>query len=456
MKFVPVLDKGFCPAALELKKFAQRTEREGGRDFTLCLERNDGYVYRRELRILEKDCTENYFIAERILKTILWTVGGYKVYANGCDSVISRLQRAYAPGGERAFDAEFMSRVYEKPFEIVRTERKDLPPAKEQSKRAGGNFSGCRIGFDAGGSDRKVSAVIDGKAVFSTETVWHPKVNSDPQYHFDGILESMKLAASKMPTVDAIGVSSAGIYVNNRIMAASLFLQVDREQFDARVKNMYIECGKYFSKLYGKDIPLEVANDGDVTALAGGMELGCGRVLGIAMGTSEAGGYIDADKNLRGWLSELAFVPADFSQNGAHDEWSGDIGCGVKYFSQDAVIKLAPAAGIELDPSLTPAEKLSVVQELHQSGDARADKIFETIGIYLGYTLAYYAMFYDIGHVLVLGRVTSGKGGILISETARKVLAAEFPELDIAIVLPDESNRRVGQSIAAAGLPSAD
>ena len=30
------------------------------------------------------------------------------------------------------------------------------------------------------------------------------------------------------------------------------------------------------------------------------------------------------------------------------DEWSGDIGCGVKYFSQDGVIKLAPRAGIEL------------------------------------------------------------------------------------------------------------
>ena len=253
-----------------------------------------------------------------------------------------------------------------------------------------------------------------------------------------------------MPRVDAIGVSSAGVYVDNRIMVASLFLKVPEEEFDKKVKNMYIDVAKEI----GADIPIEVANDGDVTALAGAMDLNDVDVLGVAMGTSEAGGYVDKSGNITGWLNELAFVPCDYDDEAMVDEWSGDYGCGVKYFSQDSVIKLAPAAGIELDESLSPAEKLKVVQKLHQENDPRAAKIFETIGVYFGYTIAYYAMYYDIKHVLILGRVTSGEGGNLILAKANEVLEKEFSELkNIQLHLPDESNRRVGQSIAAASLP---
>ena len=138
------------------------------------------------------------------------------------------------------------------------------------------------------------------------------------------------------------------------------------------------------------------------------------------------------------------------------DEWSGDYGCGVKYFSQDAAIKLAPAAGIELDPNLSPAEKLKVVQGLMAQDDPRAVKIYETIGVYFGYAIAYYALFYDIKHVLIMGRVSSGKGGTLILDKANEVLKAEFPELDkkLELHIPDESSRRVGQSVAAASLPN--
>jgi len=283
--------------------------------------------------------------------------------------------------------------------------------------------------------------------VFSEEVVWHPKVTADPDYHYREILTAMKTAAGHMPKVDAIGVSSAGIYINNRIMVASLFLKVPKEDFDRKVKDMYINVAGEFG-----DIPLEVANDGDVTALAGAIDLNDNGVLGIAMGTSEAGGYVDREGNILGWLNELAFVPVDYNPLSMIDEWSGDYGCGVKYFSQDAVIKLAPAAGISFDENATPGEKLKYVQDLH-GGDAKVDAIFEAIGIYLGYAVAYYSYFYDIKHVLILGRVTSGKGGVIIQEKAREVLKLEFPELNINLELPDENSRRVGQSIAAASLP---
>ena len=178
-------------------------------------------------------------------------------------------------------------------------------------------------------------------------------------------------------------------------------------------------------------------------------------MLGVAMGTSEAGGYVDEQGNITGWLNELAFVPVDFCKNAMVDEWSGDYGCGVKYFSQDAVIKLAPAAGIELDESLSPAEKLKVVQKLMAEGDERAAKIYETIGVYFGYAIAFYAEFYKIKHVLIMGRVTSGEGGVILLQKAQEVLDTEFPELakTLELHIPDESSRRVGQSVAAASLP---
>ena len=191
--------------------------------------------------------------------------------------------------------------------------------------------------------------------------------------------------------------------------------------------------------------------------MAGALDLKDNCVLGIAMGTSEAVGYVDHNGNLTGWLSELAFVPTDFNKEAMVDEWSLDFGVGCKYFSQDAVIKLAPKAGIELDENLSLAEKLKFVQNLNAQGHEGANKIFETIGVYLAYALAFYAEFYEIKHVLILGRVTSGKGGDTILKVCQETLAAEFPEYaHFNIGMPSEYMRRVGQSIAAASLPASN
>ena len=342
-----------------------------------------------------------------------------------------------------------MSNVYEKNFEVVAC--KEVPAEKGGAKAVGRHLDGCRIGFDAGGSDRKVSAVINGEPVFSEEVVWFPKTNADPDYHYNGIVAALKSAAEHMPRVDAVGVSSAGIYIDNRAMVASLFLKVPKDLYDEKVKDIYIRA---ITDTFG-NIPYEVANDGDVSALAGAMNLGENNVLGIAMGTSEAVGFVDQDGNITGWLNELAFVPVDANPQAMEDEWSGDIGVGCKYFSQDAVIKLAPAAGIELEESLSPAEKLKVVQGLMEQDDPRAAEIYRSIGVYLGHALALYYHFYGFRHVLLLGRVMSGKGGDLILDTCLKVLADEYPDVNekIAPTLPDEKSRRVGQSVAAASLP---
>ena len=67
-------------------------------------------------------------------------------------------------------------------------------------------------------------------------------------------------------------------------------------------------------------------------------------------------------------------------------------------------------------------------------------------------------MFYDIKHVLIMGRVTSGGGGVILLERAQEVLDIEFPELakKVQLHIPDENSRRVGQSVAAASLPNID
>ena len=447
------LDLNFTPLSIVCREMRENTKADG-QDIIIAIERNRGYTSTYKTRIY-KDNTgqdeENFRFVERIVKSLLWVAGGYKIIIAGSDVVGEKIKGAYTYGGLRDFDVRFMERVYEQKFEVNVCPIECAPADKSSASPIGRHLDGCRIGFDAGGSDRKVSAVIDGESVYSEEVVWFPKTNPDPNYHYEGIKSAMKTAASHMPRVDAIGVSSAGVYVDNRIMAASLFLKVSDEDFDKKVKNMYLDVAKEI----GENIPIEVANDGDVTALAGAMNLQDNAVLGIAMGTSEAGGYVDINGNITGWLNELAFVPVDYRKDAMIDEWSGDYGCGVKYFSQDAVIKLAPAAGIELDEKLSPAEKLKVVQGLMKNGDERAAAIYDTIGAYFGYAIAYYSEFYKIKHVLIMGRVTSGEGGVILLDKAQEVLNTEFPELAKQIVLhiPDENSRRVGQSVAAASLP---
>ena len=447
------LDPQFTPLSLVIKEMREATK-ENGQDIIIAIERNKGYTVTYKTRVF-KDGTghddENFDFVERMVKSLLWVAGGYKIYIAGSELIGNKIKEAYTDGGLRDFDVHFMERIYENPFEVIVCSLEDAPEEKSAAAPIGRHLEGCRIGFDAGGSDRKVSAVIDGESVYSEEVVWFPKITSDPDYHYQGILDAMKTAASHMPRVDAIGVSSAGVYVDNRIMVASLFLKVSDEDFDKKVKNMYIDVAKEI----GENIPIEVANDGDVTALAGAMDLNDNAVLGVAMGTSEAGGYVDPQGNITGWLNELAFVPVDACKNAMVDEWSGDYGCGVKYFSQDGVIKLAPYAGIELDENLSPAEKLKVVQGLMKDGDERAAAIYDTIGAYFGYAIAFYSEFYDIKHVLIMGRVTSGEGGTILLERAQEVLDKEFPELakKVQLHIPDESSRRVGQSVAAASLP---
>jgi predicted NBD/HSP70 family sugar kinase len=452
----PILDPEFVPAILWNREYQKTVAVAGDKcNIVIALERGIGTVSTWETSIFPHDSAHravNLKYVERLIKTLLWTKGGYKITIAGCDALAEEIKAIYSSDGIRKFDYDIMGKkIYGKPFEVVACSLEDAPKSNEIQVKLGGNMDGCRIGFDLGGSDRKCAAVIDGEVVHSEEIEWDPYFESNPQYHLDGIMDSLTRAASKMPRLDAIGGSAAGVYVDNCPRIASLFRGISDDDFQNHVVNMFRDVQKKFD-----NVPMIIANDGDVTALAGAISMETTGVLGIAMGTSEAVGYVNADGNITDWLNELAFSPVDYRDDAPADEWSGDVGCGAQYFSQQCIARLAPIAGFDFPAGMPFPEQLIKVQEAMAAGDERAEKIYRTIGVYFGYAIAFYAEFYDIHNLLILGRVTSGKGGDLILSLAADILKQEFPELAEKIIFrtPDEKFKRHGQAVIAASLPA--
>lgn len=455
LKHPPELDADFQPAAVWTDRFRRLCEEQGGRELRLVMLRPDGTgLAHRETILASSDpaaATLSFRFVERTIKFLLWSFGGTKIVLEDAPELARELQDHYREGGAREFDVEYSRRFYGETLDISSVPTGQLPTPKPETEATSEiGLKGNRIGFDLGGSDRKCAAVIDGEVVFSDEVTWDPYFQSDPSYHREGIIDSIRMAAAHLPSVDAIGGSAAGVYVDSKVRAASLFRGVPDELFADQVENIFFEVAKEWN------VPIRVVNDGDVTALAGAMSLKDGCVLGLAMGTSAAAGYADEHCHITSRLSELAFVPVDFNEQGPSDEWSGDIGCAVNYFSQQAVARLIEPAGLEIDPTLENPEKLIEVQKAMEAGDERAAAIYRTIGSYLGYTIPQFARFYEIRHLLLLGRVLTGKGGEIIIAQAEQVLRDEFPKLaeQISLSTPDEKMKRHGQAIAAASLPS--
>lgn len=380
-----------------------------------------------------------------LVKTALWLQGGCTLITAD-EAVFRWLQRAYAPTGARDFDRAFMSGIFRKPFEVVL--RPALPPERDAASAVSARAEGCRIGIDLGGSDRKAAAVIDGETVYTEEVLWQPKTAVDLRYHYEGITAALRSAKERLPRVDAVGISTAGVVIDGEIRRSSLFMGVPAGEFD--------RCGRDLLRRAVRevcgDVPCAVCNDGDVAALAGAVSLGRRKLLGIAMGTSQAGGYVDGGGNITGWLNELAFLPVDLHPAAPVDPWSGDRGVGERYFSQEGVIRLTAQKGLAPEGD-TPAQKLRWIQDRAGAGDGRALAAFSALGRMLGQTLPWYRRLLGCENVLLLGRVISGAGGECLANACREELAKAGEKLEV--FLPEESFRRVGQAAAAAMLETA-
>jgi predicted NBD/HSP70 family sugar kinase len=455
-RFRPALDPTFLPAVLWNRAYADLVRHDAAaRPLSLALIRPDGGASVFATRVLSAQhpaAVHTLRYVERLLKFLLWQRGGCRVLLAGADELVPPLARIYGPDGARAFDHAFMGgKVYGRPFTLAAAAFDALPAADTGTLAIGRHLDGCRIGFDLGGSDRKAAALIDGRVVYSEEIPWDPYFQKDPAYHLEGVQDTLARTAAHLPRVDAIGGSAAGVYVNNEVRVASLFRGVPADLFERHIRRIFFTLQERWG-----GVPFEVANDGEVTALAGSMSMGRNAVLGVSLGTSQAAGYVTPAGNITPWLNELAFAPVDYRDEAPRDEWSGDAGCGVQYFSQQGVARLAAQAGFAFPADQPLPERLVDVQAALARGDDRARAIFESIGVCFGYAIAHYGDFYPIENLLILGRVTSGAGGELILAQAAAVLHAEFPALaeKIRLRTPDEKDKRHGQAIAAASLPA--
>merc|ERR1719331_628416 len=374
-------------------------------------------------------------------------------------------------GGAYEYEATSMPNVCgtpDKPFEVKIVKVEELPVNKDTPQVMGKSANGCRLAFDLGKSDIKTVAVKDGEVLYSKETEWDV-TNPDPDYHYKAIVDALKLAKEKLPKVDAVGGSATGtVGANNEATWCDIFPNVPPDVYKAKVVDIF----KRMAKDLAGDVPLKVINDGEVTALAAVQKIKAGNVMGISMGSSEGGGYANADGNLLGWINELCYIRLDLNPEAPTDPWTKGAHRGIShmYLGQRGATKLAAKAGVKVPenyvyphPDMCTIKHEDHAQCLKLIQKAMADpaqepqvrKLYETVGVYLGYGLAQYCEFYKIDHVMILGRVSKGTGGDLMLSVAKKVLETEFPEYaGIQFHTADDHFKAVGQCIAAAALPT--
>ena len=338
-------------------------------------EREDGYVFRYDVQ-LPKNIHSSVrpgviHLVERCVKFVLWAAGGWKLYLSGPDWIVKPIAKDYSAKGSRKFDYNFYRDLYGKPFEVVILPLKKMPETYEREVIVKNNTNGNRIGFDLGASDFKISALKSGKVVFSKEFPWDPRNQADPEYHYTKLSEGLEAAAKALGgKVDAIGGSSAGTFVGKKLGVASLIRGVKEKN-----PSKYELAQNIFARVEDEwKCPFEVFNDGDVTALAGVIVTKKAGILGVAMGSSEAVGYINQKGALTGRISELAFAPVDLNPNAPKDEWSGDAGVGAMYFSQQAVNHLACKFGFKFPKSMKLPERLKVVQAAMEKHDTKRSR----------------------------------------------------------------------------------
>ena len=449
-------DTGF-QAPLKALNFLRAHAHGAAQTVAVAWERENGHVYRYDLaipaRIHPAMLPGVRHLVERVAKFVLWSAGGWKLYLAGPDEIVKPVAKAYTKKGARAFDYEFFKDLYGRPIETAILPLRKMPVTCEREVVVKGNTNGNRIGFDLGASDFKISALKRGKVVFSKEFPWDPRNQPDPEYHYEKLSAGLEEAAVALGgNVDAIGGSTAGTLEGKRLGPASLIRAVLEKAPEKKeiARNLFTRIEEEWQ------CPFEVFNDGDVTALAGAIAMKRTGILGIAMGSSEAAGYINQKGALTGRISELAFAPVDLNPNAAKDEWSGDAGVGAMYFSQQAVDHLARQFGMKFPKAMKLPERLKVVQAAMEKREELALRVYLMIGRYLANAAAWYHEFYDYSNLMILGRVTSGFGGDIILNTARMGLEAVDPALaeQIDIFMPDENTRRLGQSVAAAQIPA--
>merc|ERR1719258_676545 len=412
-----------------------------------------------------------------MIQETIWRCGASSLELAGPKGICEQFKAAYSKGGTYEFEAGVMPKANgtpDKVFEVkIVGSAGDLPPAKDTPQECGKDANGCRLAFDLGKSDIKTVAIKDGEVLDSAETEWDV-TNPDPQYHFDAIVDAMKKTIERAKAkgfgdIQAVGGSATGtVGGNNEATWCDIFPNVPPKVYKEKVVDIF----QRLAKAVAGDVPLKVINDGEVTALAAYQKIKAGNIMGISMGSSEGGGYSNGDGNLMGWINELCYIRLDLNPKAPTDPWTKGAHTGIShmYLGQRGATKLAAKGGVKVPDNLkyphkdmckitheNHAQCLKLIQEAMKDPEqeAKVKEIYETVGVYLGYGLGQYCEFYKIDHVMILGRVSKGKGGDIMLDTAKKVLEEEFPDYKhIQFHTADDHFKAVGQCIAAAALPT--
>merc|ERR1740139_674676 len=404
---------------------------------------------------------------------MIWMRGARSLMLSGPKGICESLKAAFATGGTYAFEAETMPKCNGEADTVFAVTivggPADMPAAKDQPEVCGKDATGCRLAFDLGKSDIKTVFIKDGEVLDSKETEWDV-TNPDPQYHFDAIVAAMKATIERAKAkgagdIQAVGGSATGtVSPDNEATWCDIFPNVPPDVYKEKVVDIF----KRIAKEVAGDVPLKVINDGEVTALAAVQKCGKGNIMGISMGSSEGGGYANADGNLMGWINELCYMKLDMNPRAPTDPWTKGAHRGMShmYLGQRGATKNAhkicdvPENYKYPHPDMCTikhedhAKCLKLIQEAYKATPDKAAELYRTCGVYLGYGLAQYCEFYKIEHVMILGRVSKGDDGDLMLKVATEVLKTEFPELpEITFHTADDHFKAVGQCIAAAALP---
>jgi len=467
------LDPNFSPVVLAKKNYMTYV---AGSPHVLewALPRVDGCA-RGKLPVFAEnhpDVEASIYLAGVMIQELIWQRSAARLVLCGPKKIVEAIKADYSAGGMYEFEILSMPNVCgtpDKAFEVqIVGAAAELPAAKDSPQTCGKDANGSRLAFDLGKSDIKTVAVKDGEVLYSKETEWDV-TNPDPQYHFDAIVGALKLAKEKLEKVDCIGGSATGtVGANNEATWCDIFPNVPPDVYKAKVVDIFQRIAK---ELAG-DVPLKVINDGEVTALAAVQKIGKGNIMGISMGSSEGGGYANADGNLMGWINELCYCRLDMNPEAPTDPWTKGAHTGMShmYLGQRGATKLAHKVVEVPDNYKYPHPDMCTIKhedhaqclKLIQKGmadEAQAPKVrllYETVGVYLGYGLAgYVENGYPIEHVMILGRVSKGSGGDIMLAKAKEVLQVEFPQIPtITFHTADDHFKAVGQCIAAAALPT--
>lgn len=466
------LDPNFCPLVLAKKNYMKMV---GGSPQSVewALPRADGCA-RYKLPVFadsHEDMECSVYLAGVLIQEMIWQRSAKCLMLAGPKKCCEMLKAAFSKGGAYEYEIMSMPNVCGTPdvaFEVKIVDVKDLPTGKDTPQVCGKDANGCRLAFDLGKSDIKTVAVKDGEVLYSKETEWDV-TNVDPDYHYKAIVDALNLAKASLPKVDAVGGSATGtVSGDNEATWCDIFPNVPPDVYKAKVVDIF----KRMAKEVAGDVPLKVINDGEVTALAAVQKIGKGSILGISMGSSEGGGYANEDGNLNGWINEMCYIKLDLNPEAPTDPWTKGCHRGIShmYLGQRGATKLAAKAGVKVPENYVyphpdmctikhedHAQCLKLIQEAMKdpAQEPKVRQLYETVGVYLGYGLAQYCEFYKIDHVMILGRVSKGKGGDLMLDVAKKVLMAEFPQFGhIQFHTADDHFKAVGQCIAAAALPT--